>query len=547
MIKGRKTLIALIAFVFLIVLMPARSASAATTISFNPSFGQVGDTVTVTGTGLYLGQLPKFYLYLSDKEVILGSGDKFIEDELDYYECFSVYDFLPEDGEGTCSFSQEITIPAYIGSRPIESDGTYYFYLAKLMSMVNKYVILQSATFEITGFSKILLSVTQGQVGDEIEIKGDGYLPGEKLKIMFGGIDITASCIGAEPKVGNNGCFSVVVPVPEVCYGEKEVRCIGKNSGIEAAKAFTVKPKIVLSSINGGRDEQITIRGTGFLDGVGIYFGEHFICSTDVVSGSFTEMITVPEYASPRIYTIRAEDIASPEIINASADFEVVDMLVAPVPVEPADGEVDVAVTPVFSWSEVGVAESYEFQLGTNPGFNSDIIVDISIDEAVYSNAETVLDYDTYYYWRVRTVTEEEARSPWSVMQKIRTVAEQGNPGSPTTTPPPTVTVIVTSPPVTITKTQHPITVTRTNEVTFTKTSVVTTTAPIPTVVVTQNPVTITHVETLTPAPVTVIHTIEHSGDDDNNGPNWALIGMILGGAIMAAAGLVIIIDKTRY
>jgi hypothetical protein len=65
----------------------------------------------------------------------------------------------------------------------------------------------------------------------------------------------------------------------------------------------------------------------------------------------------------------------------------------------------------------------------------------------------------------------------------------------------------------------------------------------------TQPPLTLTQTEVVEQPPVTVTQTIEPAkpADGDRNGLNWAMIAMFLGGAVMAAGGLVILIDRIRY
>ncbi len=556
--KAYKVFTALLALVFLITSapVPALAADSNVGLTVDPSSGQVGDSVTVSGTGLYLSQMVMFRLYFSDQQVDLSSGDKYAEDELTSYCYFQVNSNIVNN-----SFSQTIVVPAYLNNSPVASDGTYYFYLAKLTSIANKHIILAGTPFEIAGFSDVLFTPTEGHVGQELEITGEGFSPGESIQILFDGEDITEGYLDGEPKAASSGTFNVVVPVPAASYGEKEVKIVGASSRIEVVKTFTVLPKITLSPTFGGPSTRIIVHGTGFSQNTDISFNNALIVRVQVTSGSFMEEIEIPADTEYGSYVIKAEDTIQPDIISATANYEVIDPLIAPNPLEPSKSQQDVPVNTTFSWDSIEVATSYDFQLSTDPGFESDIIVDINLTETTYTHNGSELIYDTYYYWRVRAVAEDEACSPWCQLQNFHTVPESSNPGEITETPTPAVTVTVTvppvtttvgvtSPPLTVTQTQPPVTVTETNEVTYTTTAVITTTAVSPTVTLTQPPITITNTEIVEQPPVTVTQTIEpvNPPSGANQGaPNWAMIGMILGGAVMASAGIVILIDKIRY
>jgi len=541
--KGQcKVFGALAALVFILILIPAQPARAALTLEVNPSSGQIGEAVTIYGSELYLSQSATFRIYFTNQEVNLNDGDKYVEDELTSYCYFPVTNIVDD------CFTQTINIPALFNNRPVDEGGTYYFYLAKLNGMINKFVIIGGTPFEVTGFSEFALNPTEGHVGQELEISGEGFLPGEDIQILFAGIDITAEYTAGAPQALSSGAFSVVIPVPAASCGENEVQVTGESSGITATATFTVLPKITLTPSFGESGSAVVVKGSGFYENADIYFEGALITSVEVASGSFTEEIELPAELELGIYTIRAQDPLTPEMIFASANFEVTDPLVAPEPLEPANGEQEAPLNPVFIWSLVEVAQSYDFQLSLDPGFETDILVDENLNYSFYVHTSSELDGDTYYYWRVRAVGEDGATSPWSVLRNIRTVAETTVPVEITqtitvTAPPVTTTVSVTAPPLTVTQTQPPLTVTKTNEVTCT------TTAPSPTITMTQPPLTLTQTEVVEQPPVTVTQTIEPAkpADGDRNGLNWAMIAMFLGGAVMAAGGLVILIDRIRY
>ena len=131
-----------------------------------------------------------------------------------------------------------------------------------------KWLIQQVVPFEIVGFTQISLSASQGHVGYELEIEGEGFRPGENLTIMFGGVDVTEDCLDGPPKVTSTGVgagtFSAIIAIPHSTYGNKEVKVTGKTSGAKVTRIFKVLPKIVISQTEGAIGEEITIDGSGF-------------------------------------------------------------------------------------------------------------------------------------------------------------------------------------------------------------------------------------------------------------------------------------------
>ena len=77
--------------------------------------------------------------------------------------------------------------------------------------------------------------------------------------------------------------------------------------------------------------------------------------------------------------------------------------------ISPAPGATNVRVKPVFSWPAVEGATAYEIQIATDPTFAAGTFVvgDSEKGERITTTVwlcDTALDYDTTYFWRVRSV-----------------------------------------------------------------------------------------------------------------------------------------------
>jgi hypothetical protein len=84
-------------------------------------------------------------------------------------------------------------------------------------------------------------------------------------------------------------------------------------------------------------------------------------------------------------------------------------------PESPTPGVNGVLVKPIFQWTAMAGAESYELLVSTNVDFESPVITRTG-DYALPTNiwqSDVELDYDTTYYWKVRA-TGSDTMSPWS-------------------------------------------------------------------------------------------------------------------------------------
>jgi hypothetical protein len=117
----------------------------------------------------------------------------------------------------------------------------------------------------------------------------------------------------------------------------------------------------------------------------------------------------------------------------------------------PASFASDIAVDATFTWPAVPGAVSYDFNIGTDSAFTGSTIVSVLTNG--YKLADN-LEYDTTYYWEVRSVDALGATSSWT-SSFFTTASEPAPAVTPTTTivvqnPTQTVatpTVIVTQPP----------------------------------------------------------------------------------------------------
>ncbi len=84
----------------------------------------------------------------------------------------------------------------------------------------------------------------------------------------------------------------------------------------------------------------------------------------------------------------------------------------APVPIAPTDGSTDVEIEPLIVWEPSAGADRYQVQLSDLPDF-SELRSDPGF-VSLTSYATDQLEYNTAYYWRVRSMSTKGAISEWS-------------------------------------------------------------------------------------------------------------------------------------
>lgn len=97
---------------------------------------------------------------------------------------------------------------------------------------------------------------------------------------------------------------------------------------------------------------------------------------------------------------------------NTLFNFELMPLM-PPTPLQPENNALNVAVLPLFDWTDVSNAVSYQIQVATNPDFEPTVIDETEIELSEFQVA-TPLEETTQYYWRARAYDSEGNSSYWS-------------------------------------------------------------------------------------------------------------------------------------
>ncbi len=137
----------------------------------------------------------------------------------------------------------------------------------------------------------------------------------------------------------------------------------------------------------------------------------------DDTSGSSARLPAL-EMATTYYWRVRAtQPVLSPWSAKWSFTTSLGTAVIAPELYSPKAGASGVPLKPVFQWSAIAGADSYELLVSTDASFSSPIIVKIG-DYALPATAwqsDVSLDYDTTYYWKVRA-KGSTSYSAWSAV-----------------------------------------------------------------------------------------------------------------------------------
>jgi hypothetical protein len=129
--------------------------------------------------------------------------------------------------------------------------------------------------------------------------------------------------------------------------------------------------------------------------------------------------LKLPTDYNPVTKTLTANVKGVGEFILARPDLE--SLALTPLPNAPQDSSTANYQLPVtITWSPVGYAEKYHFQLSSDDNF-SNLLADVNYLTNAFYTINT-LEKDAHYYWRVKA-SNDGAESPWTATQMFVAVA----------------------------------------------------------------------------------------------------------------------------
>ncbi|MFC1865746.1 hypothetical protein ACFLYB_03435, partial [Chloroflexota bacterium] len=172
----------------------------------------------------------------------------------------------------------------------------------------------------------------------EVEISGEGLIPGEAIIVVYDGDEIDIE--SGDEEADTNGEFTLYIIIPESEYGEHTLTVIGEDSLAEFEEIFNVVPDISVNPASGEAGTIVTVTGTGFDRSNGVDFSFGGVSVTSVVwivgildrtntDGTFVVDLTIPDIV-PGTYIILAEDEDNSDIFDAT--FFTIEQTITPTP-----------------------------------------------------------------------------------------------------------------------------------------------------------------------------------------------------------------------
>jgi hypothetical protein len=199
-----------------------------------------------------------------------------------------------------------------------------------------------TATLPLPTFTvspQIFISSISGEVGDQIDINGNGFNANQNISINFGAINIASVTSNAQ------GVFpSTAITIPQSPAGSHLITAIDQ-SGASPGVSFGISPEVTMSASEGAVGSTLNISGTGFAGSelIAFYFHNKVIYAFDAPistepSGEFTNVSLVIPPVVGGSATIKIEDSSSD---TATASY-LVDSTIA---VRPNSGPAGTKVT----------------------------------------------------------------------------------------------------------------------------------------------------------------------------------------------------------
>ena len=258
-------------------------------INLDPDRGEIGDTITITGSDFNPGSGATLYaaaIYFAEDEAVVG--DLIGTSDVDTYERVKVKE-IDSWGE----FETTFTVPAVLNDGTDDEDvslGTYYIYVTydyydPESGQHNYSSYIETIAVFTVSSGNIILDPDDGVVGTEVEVTGEDFGDDEDIEIEYDGDDITDEIIDGDDETDGNGVFEFTIVIPESTAGAHTITVTGEESLSEAVAEFTVEPQITLSPASGPSGTEVTVTGTGFGRSSDIEYVELDNDEVDIESG----------------------------------------------------------------------------------------------------------------------------------------------------------------------------------------------------------------------------------------------------------------------
>ena len=362
--------------------VPAVTVSINPKISANPSSGNVGTAVTVSGTGF-------------------GKSEGSIQV---IYDGNAAKTGITADTKG--EWSASITIPnSTKGGHTIDASGAS----TSATDVPELSFIVSSA---------VTVKPSSAYAGDSVTIAGCGFGGNEN------GITVTmdGNTIKSDISANNEGCWSSTVTLPEMIGGNHSLDAYGSSTVASevADTRVTVLSKVSLDPAEGNVGTNIAITGTGFGADKEVtlkYDTDELVTkyNTDE-NGKFQASLVAPKSVGGKHTITATDDIGATGTATFSMETQAPPLPEIIYPKEGSRAGLFDNVKPTFEWEAVtdpsGV--TYSMQVASKKDFATTLVSMDDLPEATYTLTEDQALARGTYYWRVEAVDGASNDSGWT-------------------------------------------------------------------------------------------------------------------------------------
>ena len=224
------------------------------TISLSTLSGNVGDSITVSGTGFIASSTVTIYFDSTSRTTTTSTSS------------------------GTIS-NVTFTVPSSVGGTHLvkgrDSSGD---------SLSVSFLVLP----------KVTISPTSGTVGGQVTVSGTGFHASSVIAIYLDNESVRSTQTNSGGTVSN-----VTFTIPESYQGSHTL-VMQDASGSQATTSLTILPAFTISSTSGTPNSKVTVSGKGFKasSAITVYIDQVSIATTTSSSkGSFNSEITIPPFS----------------------------------------------------------------------------------------------------------------------------------------------------------------------------------------------------------------------------------------------------------
>jgi hypothetical protein len=351
-------------------------------ISMTPVSGNVGTSVTVSGTGF-------------------GKSEGSIQVT---YDGTNAKTGLSADTKG--SWSVVLNIPnSTKGGHTIDASGTS----TKADEVADLTFIVSSA---------VTVKPASGYVGDAITVAGCGF-GGSESGII---ITLDGNIIKSDIVANSEGCWNSSMTVPATTAGNHVVDAYGASTTASevADTKVVVLSKMTLEPAEGHVGSDIAINGTGFGAGkvVTLKYDSTALATeyTTDDKGNFQTSLVAPKSPSGK-HNVTATDAggaSATAVFNMETTPPSVPQIVSPK--EGSRAGLFDRVTPTFEWGAVSDPSgvSYSLQISAQSDFATTALSKENLVESKYTLTDDEALLRGKYYWRVKAIDGASNDSGWT-------------------------------------------------------------------------------------------------------------------------------------